>query len=671
MNEDILKPETSLGKYAIKRLLGRGTFGVTYLAERLNPYLTVAIKEYFPLDFARRQKDGTTVNPRSTGAGGDDFNTGLKKFLEESRVLGQFESPHIVRVVDTFELNGTAYMVMHYEEGGTLDQLLANRSQPLTESEVLSIFIPVLEGLKDIHATWYVHRDIKPNNIYIRSDGSPLLIDFGATRDALAVKRGGMTEYLTPGFAPAEQYDRTQDQGPWTDIYAVGATMYYCVTRITPPDGRERAIGGETMMSAINAAPAFYQPRLLEIIDWMMAPRAADRPQSADTVLSHLRTLREDINSGIVSPSAPTLRRDANRHHSKRDVRPEATGPVVRDPAPETKADATSASENASIDTSQNTSETASFRGRWSRLRARPELLWGAGITGLAAIAAVIALIQFKGASDGDVPDLSSVPHLSRQLEYEYRLDLNARESRRGANGFFTDQGVLVATNKQDREYAMFDGNGYMEADNISVDFKDFTLSVWMKPETVKSEFHSALALHSGERGYPGGGDQSARIRVTRERPEPDATEGNTDRGSGKVAAAGDETGGDAVPYVQALVNMFDGAAPQWVASPVRLKTWTHVVFTRLEDGTLQLYVNGERADPLYKSEVSEEHPAASGDFSFTDGQIRVGASNFYGTDGDGPDGLRNRSRWIGALDDVRIYSRALTETEVKTLFRE
>jgi serine/threonine protein kinase/outer membrane protein assembly factor BamD (BamD/ComL family) len=314
MTEHTLKPQTPLRDYVIKRVLGRGSFGVTYLAEKITEHFAVAIKEYFPVSVALRGDDGTTVNVSdSAPGGGEEFQSGLDKFLEESRTLGGLKSPHIVQVVDTFEYNGTAYMVMKYEEGGTLNRYLESHQQPLKEEQIFSVFIPLLEGLRTIHAKWLLHRDIKPENIYIRKDGSPLLIDFGTARHALSAKHGGMTEYLTPGFAPPEQYDRNADHGPWTDIYAVGTTMYYCVTRIKPYEGRFRTGGNDPVISATQAAPAMYDNELLETIDWMMNPDYQLRPQSVEEVLLRLQELqdkspsetdRNELAEGAMSPAA-------------------------------------------------------------------------------------------------------------------------------------------------------------------------------------------------------------------------------------------------------------------------------------------------------------------------------------------------------------------------------
>ena len=292
MPNQALKRQTEVRGYVIRRVLGQGSYGITYLADDTKNNRAVAIKEYFPARFASRDSDNLNVlasQPASTDV--EDFDSGLEKFLEESKTLQGFHDKHIVRVLDVFEDNGTAYMVMEYEEGGTLSLLLKAHQEPMSEAEILSIFIPLLEGLRTVHAKWFLHRDIKPDNIYIRKSGSPLFIDFGTARHAVSAKRGGMTEYLTPGFAPPEQYNRQADHGPWTDVYALGATMYYCVTRVVPYEGRFRVVGNDPVVSAVQFAPKIYSEELLKVIDWMMLPDYKQRPQSVDEVLRRLRSL--------------------------------------------------------------------------------------------------------------------------------------------------------------------------------------------------------------------------------------------------------------------------------------------------------------------------------------------------------------------------------------------
>lgn len=236
-----LPPRTVLNeRFLVGRLLGRpGGFGITYLARDLTLRITVAIKEFLPSTFASRATDRATVVPNT----GDDraaFRGGLEEFLEEARILVSFSHPNIARVRDFFTANGTAYLVMDYYEGTGLDQYVRERSRPLREEEALEVFLPVLAGLEAVHERGFLHRDIKPPNIHLSRDGTPILLDFGAARLAIGERSRDLTVMLTAGFAPFEQYHRRGRQGPWTDIYACGATLYYLVTGTAPPDAIER-----------------------------------------------------------------------------------------------------------------------------------------------------------------------------------------------------------------------------------------------------------------------------------------------------------------------------------------------------------------------------------------------------------------------------------------------
>jgi formylglycine-generating enzyme required for sulfatase activity/serine/threonine protein kinase len=296
MTSQPLKPQATIREYVVLRVLGKGSYGITYLATDTKNNRPVAIKEYFPMRFAQRDEDGIVTATQAGSDDVEDFDSGLNRFLEEAATLAGFHDENIVEVFDWFQYNGTAYVVMRYEEGGTLSRYLAAHKELLRESQILGIFVPLLKGLRAVHAKWFLHRDIKPENIYIRKNGHPLLIDFGTARHAGSAKHGGMTAYLTPGFAPPEQYDRSGDHGPWTDIYALGATMYYCITRITPSDGGDRYVsllrsGVDPVTPATQAAPSMYSKELLEVIDWMMAPDHTKRPQSVDEVLFRLTAL--------------------------------------------------------------------------------------------------------------------------------------------------------------------------------------------------------------------------------------------------------------------------------------------------------------------------------------------------------------------------------------------
>jgi serine/threonine protein kinase len=224
--------------YELLEVIGRGGYGITYLALDRNLQRKVAIKEYLPLDFACR--DATdTVHP-VTNNHKELFDWGLHRFLVEARTLAKFNHPAIIRVVSVFEHNNTAYMVMEYEEGDDLAIAYMERA-PFSERDLMDLFIPIVEGLALVHDAGFIHRDIKPSNIYVRSDGSPVLLDFGSARQTIGSQTRALTSLVTAGYAPFEQYNESEDaQGAWTDIYGLGATLYFCMTGAKPADAMER-----------------------------------------------------------------------------------------------------------------------------------------------------------------------------------------------------------------------------------------------------------------------------------------------------------------------------------------------------------------------------------------------------------------------------------------------
>src|SRR5437867_163750 len=203
----------ALQEYRIEKVLGVGGFGLTYLALDENLHLRVAVKEYLPADIAVRASD-RTIAPRS-GESAEIFDWGKRRFLDESRTLASFRHPNIVRVMRFFEANGSAYMVMEFVEGAPLSDWIKTR-RPLAEGALGALLRPLLDGLEVVHKSGYMHRDIKPGNIYIREDGSPVLLDFGSAR----MKASEVTAVVSPGYAPFEQYHTQGNQGPWSDVYA-------------------------------------------------------------------------------------------------------------------------------------------------------------------------------------------------------------------------------------------------------------------------------------------------------------------------------------------------------------------------------------------------------------------------------------------------------------------
>ncbi|MCR5576009.1 MAG: serine/threonine protein kinase [Oscillospiraceae bacterium] len=236
-----LKPSSILnGRYILGHVLGQGGFGITYLAWDDNMKERVAIKEYLPSEFAVRYPGSPSVQVHSANQT-ENFAYGKAQFLEEAKTLAAFiGDSHIVRIYSYFEENGTAYYCMEYVDGLPLDKYMATRGGRLTPAETNRLLLPLMESLERVHAKGIVHRDIAPDNILVTGDGTTKLIDFGAARYSTGEKSKSLDVILKHGFAPFEQYSRRERQGPWTDVYALGATWYYAVTGRVPPDSVDR-----------------------------------------------------------------------------------------------------------------------------------------------------------------------------------------------------------------------------------------------------------------------------------------------------------------------------------------------------------------------------------------------------------------------------------------------
>lgn len=239
MSARALSPGYEILWYTIDRVLGQGGFGITYLAHDRNLDRAVAIKEYLPTSFAYRNED-YTVKP-ITSDHGDNFTWGLSSFLKEAKTLARFSHPNVVRVHSVFEENSTAYMVMEYEHGQDLSAIYKENDE-LEQPFFEQIFFPIMDGLKEIHKFNFIHRDIKPGNIYIREDGTPVLIDFGSARQTSQQQTSEMTALVSQGYTPLEQYSPNYgDQGPWTDIYAMAATIYEGIVGRKPDESLSRS----------------------------------------------------------------------------------------------------------------------------------------------------------------------------------------------------------------------------------------------------------------------------------------------------------------------------------------------------------------------------------------------------------------------------------------------
>jgi serine/threonine protein kinase len=346
--------------YEIDSILGQGGFGITYLARDSNLDQLVAIKEFLPSDLAVRTQD-SAVHPLS-GAHTDTYGWGLNRFLTEARTLAKFRHPNIVRVMSVFEANNTAYMVMEYERGESFENMLKFK-QVTGEPALKKILLHLLDGLELVHDAGFIHRDIKPSNVYLREDGVPVLLDFGSARLALGVETRTLTSLVSPGYAPFEQYNATREsdkQGPWTDIYALGATMYRAVTGRGPTDAAARADllldeQRDPFQPCAEMQLENYSQEFLHAIDRALAFPPGERPQS-------VAIWRQLVTAGAVNQQTATVAVNANTTPVEKVDFVLDGGHDAPAPAPATSVD--SATRTVPIAELQAASEAAKASGR-------------------------------------------------------------------------------------------------------------------------------------------------------------------------------------------------------------------------------------------------------------------------------------------------------------------
>lgn len=265
-------------KYRIDRVLAAGGFSFVYLA-RDDEDARVAIKEYLPATLAVRVNG--SARPQVAEEDLARFRAGMNCFFEEAAALARLEHLNVVRVLDFFRANDTVYLVMRYERGSSLHAHIKSRRAAPEELWVRNTFAQLLDGLREVHARKLLHLDIKPANVYLREDGTPVLIDFGAARQVLSAAATRLPPTYTPGFAPPEMYvdERRDLLGPWSDIYSVGATMYACLAARAPQPADAR-VEQDLVVPAAKAFAGRYAADLLEIVDWCLRLDHLQRPQS-------------------------------------------------------------------------------------------------------------------------------------------------------------------------------------------------------------------------------------------------------------------------------------------------------------------------------------------------------------------------------------------------------
>lgn len=295
-----------LHEYRLTGVLGHGGFGITYSAHDAGLGKTVAIKEYLPGEFAVR--DGVVEVAPKSDADTDPFHWGLERFLEEARILARFHHPNLVGVHRYFEANGTAYMVMEFIAGDTLAQSF-RQGMTFDAAALRALALPLLDGLEAVHRAGYLHRDIKPSNIMLRPDGSPVLLDFGSARSALGRGTRTVTSLVTPGYAPYEQYYNDGNQGPWTDIYALGAILHQIVAGQPPVEAPAR-IKNDPLPPARSVGDGRYPDTMLAAIDWALAFDETQRPQSVEQWRQALvGEAQVPVGGAVPAAPAPSRRR--------------------------------------------------------------------------------------------------------------------------------------------------------------------------------------------------------------------------------------------------------------------------------------------------------------------------------------------------------------------------
>lgn len=298
-----------LGKYVVGKVLGRGGFGITYLGYDINNDKKVAIKEYLPEGLAYRNPDSSLVSTYP-GEKEEYYKNGAEKFYEEAKTVSKFNGhPNIVNVYEFFYENNTAYFVMEYIEGVDFKHYLAQKGGRISSEEAVELLKPVMDALMIVHSTGLLHRDVSPDNIYITNTGDLKLLDFGAARQILGEKSKSLSVILKQGYAPLEQYQKNGNQGPWSDIYALGATIYYAICGRTPDDVMSRVYVDELKMPS---QMGFEIPESLEmILRKMLAVKESERYQS-------IIDLKHDLNYFVEKDGEPKKLQDVSDKENKK-----------------------------------------------------------------------------------------------------------------------------------------------------------------------------------------------------------------------------------------------------------------------------------------------------------------------------------------------------------------
>ncbi len=307
IHDQVLPKGTQIGVHEIKDVLRMNSFSITYRAWNHHLKGWVELHEYFPHEFATRGDNDLSVEPKSS-SDKENFDYGLRVFLDQAEILTQIDHPNIANAENALQFNGTVYLILDYQEGVPLAEL-EHSSISFGETELKFILISILNALEKMHENKIVHGGIQPRTILLGKDGEPVLTDFSAARLAFATRCGKLGSELAAGYAPAEQYEQANVPGLTTDFYALGATMYHCITHRQPVVARDRVIalskGGPDPIGLLsNSKDTIFSADLLKIIDWMLCPAQIDRPQSVSEILEALKSVSASDESESTTSEA-------------------------------------------------------------------------------------------------------------------------------------------------------------------------------------------------------------------------------------------------------------------------------------------------------------------------------------------------------------------------------
>ncbi len=320
IHDQTLPVGAKIGIFEVKEIMAVSNFNITYHGWNHDLKKRVDIQEYFPYELADRTANGQGVKPK-TAVEKENFISGLKAFLSQATILTQLKHPNIPSTESIVQFNDTAYLIINYQEGVSLDKLALTPTS-FTETKIRFILVSILNALQEIHGHNTIHGNIQPKTIWMNENDDPLLVDMAAAQLAIAARINRLTDELATGYAPAESYKLASMPGPTADFYGLAATLYYCMTHIQPTDAHLRITaineGKPDPIVPLDKFPGIvYSQELAQIIDWMLKPQSADRPQSASEIITLLKSQQIDDSSPQIN--SPQEHTDTVKNHSTAD----------------------------------------------------------------------------------------------------------------------------------------------------------------------------------------------------------------------------------------------------------------------------------------------------------------------------------------------------------------